>query len=109
MIQPNPPKTISAGVASDLFYKANGNEIDGWVRVADQYISVRRWESHHWLVLAEVAGKETWGLEYSKGLTEMQDNTFPWEGADDSAQLPLTRLYPRTVTTVVYDPTPVTP
>lgn len=81
--------------------------VDGWSYVCVQDGDHSRWHSHHTLVLVDPDGN-TWGINFSKGLTENQDWEIPWEVSDpwngdsNPIDLELTRLYPRIMTTVVY-------
>jgi hypothetical protein len=70
-----------------------------WSLIGRQHIRTARWEEVYWLVVSDEDG-DIYGVEYREGLTEEQETTCPWEGSNEP--LPLTRLYPHTVTTVEY-------
>jgi len=103
--------TIRAAAAEELYCDgegADGDTIDGWTLVGDaQEHDERqsRWHQRYWLVVRDHEGA-TWGLSYGLGLTEYQENDFPWDSYSASAtpdtELPLTRLYPHTITRVEY-------
>ena len=95
-------KTISPEAAEYLYdlEDDDGRGTGGYFRVTAQHVRTARWEEVFWLVVADAETGDTYGLEYREGLTEEQETTFPWETTDQP--LPLVRLYPREVTTVVY-------
>lgn len=99
--------TIDAMTAQELHGHELGHQIgdiDGfWEYVADQDEGDSRWH-HNYLMVIRDPGGDLWGLDYRIGLTEDQENEYPWEGHEE--RLPLTRLYPHEVKTVVYKTEP---
>lgn len=93
--------TIDAATAESLAEDDDGYTENGWTRMTVLDGDARRWQQNHTLVLRNNDG-EFWGLAYATGLTEYQDHTYPWRDVPDDKQLPLTRLYPHTITKVVY-------
>lgn len=90
--------SIEADHARDLFEGDDGDTAGPWIRVTDQFIRQGRWHNFHYLVLGNEDG-EFWGLLYGVGLTEYQENQYPWEG---DRSLDLIRVYPHATTTVEY-------
>jgi len=104
-------RTISKGDAEFLscFDSPDERAIAGdWAFEAKSHIRRSRWVDHYWLVLRHSDGT-TWGIKYSDGLTEYQENDYPWdshyEGSPDDL-LELVRLYPYEVTTTEYSDVP---
>lgn len=104
-------KTIHPQHAADLYalfddhgvierdFQDDTNTLHEWIVLGSVPSRTSRWHERYWMVLENVDG-ETYGLEYGVGLTEDQEDDLPWYGA--TRPLPLTRLYPHTVTTVEY-------
>jgi hypothetical protein len=69
---------IKSSIAEDLFDSDDGDVVDGWTRVTDQEGDDGRWYRYHTLVVQDPTGRY-WGIDYSMGLTENQDNDFPWK------------------------------
>jgi hypothetical protein len=103
--------TIRAAAAEELYADGEGEDgdtIDGWTLVgAAQGHKERqsRWHQRYWLVVRDHEDAH-WGVSYGLGLTEYQEHDFPWSSysatATPDTMLPLTRLYPHTVTSVRY-------
>jgi hypothetical protein len=100
--------TIKAADAAELYSDMEGRPGDTsgpWTLVINTedapHSRTSRWHEKYWLVVHNAEG-DAYGLEYGIGLTENQEDYFPWEGVSDDLELPLTRLYAHTVTTVVY-------
>ena len=98
--------TISTDLVEDLFNNdADGFTIPGyaWTRVTSVEGDDHRWEREHTLVLKHDDGT-FWGIDYRTGLTEMQENSYPWRPSygDRPETLELRRMEPETVTTVRY-------
>lgn len=107
---------IRAAAAEELYCDGEGQDgdtADGWTLVgAAQEHKQRhsRWHQRYWLIVRDHEGN-CWGVGYGLGLTECQENDLPWEGPYDhrtnaDAMLPLTRLYPHTITQVKYSTKP---
>ncbi len=94
---------IDPELAEDLHESDDGDTAAGWTRITDRGDGNRRWLEGRTLIVADREGL-VWGLPYQVGLTEHQEHEFPWRGA--AGPLPLTRLYPHTVTHTVYRTTP---
>jgi hypothetical protein len=92
-------KTIDPDTAADFHEVQEGGFGGEWKFVTVQPIRTSRWHEINWLVVQHEDG-DFYGLEFRDGLTEDQENEHPWDDAD--GPLPLTRLYPREVTTVEY-------
>lgn len=97
--------TITAQDAADLYDCDDGATAGPWTRAGTQHIRQSRWHDMYYLVVRDEAGQH-WGLVYGDGLTEYQDNEWPWEYSDDP--LPLTRLYPHEVIKVEFRCQPAT-
>lgn len=104
--------TIRAAAAEELYADGEGTDgdtIDGWTLVGgaqDHKERQSRWHQQYWLVVENAEG-ETWGVGYGIGLTENQENDFPWEAyTGDEATLPLTRLHRHVTTSVKYSTKP---
>lgn len=67
------------------------------VELHREQVDTRRWYSVHRLVFRAPDDKEPWAVTYRQGLTEVQEDTDPW---DDAAQVTATRMesYERTIT-----------
>ena len=98
---------ISAGEAADLYADgegAHGDRVGAWTLVGQAQGNPHRqsrWHQRYWLIVKDERG-DTYGLDFGFGLTENQDDDLPWDDVPDGTELPLTRLYPHTVTTVEY-------
>lgn len=64
--------------------------------------TARRWMVSAMIVLRSDDGAH-WGLGYDRGLTEEQPDEHPWR---NGSAVDLVRLYPHSVTRVVYRRTP---
>lgn len=95
---------IPAEVAEILCYSNDGREHEGWRKMYDQERGSGRWNAHHWLVLQEIATGDQYAVEYSLGLTENQENDFPWK--PDYQERPefvdAFQVWPTTIITVEY-------
>jgi hypothetical protein len=102
-------KTISPDHAAALYEAEDGEFIDTWARIGneedDPKSRTSRWHERYWLLLRDEDGA-TWGLEYGVGLTEDQENDYPWEQYGTERPLPLTRLYAHEVTTIEWSTKP---
>lgn len=99
MSEPAAP-TITPADAAALHEGEDGATAGPWTRVGEYHYDTGRWTERWWLVIADADGA-LWGARYEIGLTEDQENTYPWYG-DDAHPARLTRLYPHTVTQTVY-------
>jgi hypothetical protein len=89
-----------------------GGELVGeWEYVVQQEGDSHRWHTGWTLVLRHIPTGELWGLEYETGLTENQENSYPWDDGRNSAYLPmkLKRLHPHTKVITAYERFPATP
>lgn len=99
--------TIEPGHAEELYDALGGRHgelADGdatagrWALLGSQLESRFRWHDSYWLVVQDPDGIP-WGLYYTIG-TGGEADRLPW--LDTAEPLPLTRLYPHTVTRVKY-------
>ncbi len=97
--------TIDAAAAEMLAFAKDGTTENGWTKVTREQDEHSRWHRNYTLVLKDTA-ERFWGLLYSVGATEEQENEMPWVGLSDDEQIDLIRLYPHTVTTTVYKTKP---
>lgn len=99
---------IPSRVPAELIYADAGDEEGGFALVTIIDVGSRRWESDHTLVLRRLSDDTLWGIDYSQGLTENQDNTYPWapDYRDPPETVVATRLYPHEVTVISYRYTP---
>lgn len=102
--------TITAAQAEELYSDGegqHGDTVDDWTLVGESHdhpTRQSRWHQRYWLIVRDADGA-TWGLGFGIGLTEYQENDFPWEGwagKPGTRELELTRLYPHTITRVEY-------
>lgn len=98
-----PPETaehLYENVREDNFEE----KVDGWRAVAFEEGDNRRWSQHCDVILTE--DDETfWAFGVELGLTENQDNTFPWNNGWGSANVTVVELYqvwPITKTIIEY-------
>jgi hypothetical protein len=91
-------KAIDSDTLAELFEYDDGEKSGDWARVAVQHIDTARWYEHYYLVITDEPDV-FWGAHYSEGLTENQDNDYPWEDRDSVS---LVRLYPHEVTRMEY-------
>ncbi len=109
-------KRITAGEAEELYADGEGEHGDvvgDWTLVGgslDHKHRESRWHQRYWLIVRDAAG-ELYGLDFGMGLTESQENDFPWPSYVDRSipadrELKLTRLYRHEVTRVEYWTTP---
>lgn len=87
-------RKLTADQANDLRFD---DEVDGIKVVARRDDGIGRWMSYHSavLVLSDVPGY--WAFNYDLGLTECQEHE------DFTTDAPLYEVFPREVTTVVYE------
>lgn len=104
--------TITAAQAVELYADGEGESGDtsgNWTLAVDvedaPHSRTSRWHEKYWLVVRNADGA-TYGIEYGVGLTENQEDDLPWARGSDDRELSLTRLYPHTVTKVVYSTKP---
>jgi hypothetical protein len=100
-------ESIPSALAEELYEIADDDQAGDWTRVRDDEGDSGRWERHHTLVIRHKTGQH-YGIQYSVGLTESQDSTFPWKGdgwtpaPESVAVFP---LYPHEVTRIEYTTT----
>lgn len=96
---------IAPKVAEELYEVSDGWAVGDWIRVADIEGDDGRWERHHTLVIQHLDGRR-YGIEYSVGLTENQDSTYPWKGDGWTGKppdlVPVKRLYPHQESVIVW-------
>lgn len=93
--------TITSDQAEEILeasYGDPGDEAGDFTYVTTTKASARRWAQSITIVVSDPDGAY-WGLAYDRGLTEEQPNEYPWR---DGGTCELTRLYPHTITKVVY-------
>ena len=97
---------VDSEVAEELFHVSVGNTVGPWRKEADQDLGSGRWDRHMWLVFSDEDG-HYWSVEYSLGLTENQENEFPWTKDMWTQKRPSTveafRVVPRIETVVHFD------
>lgn len=95
---------IPADVAESLYDYSEGDILDGFRYVGDQDEGNGRWEAHHLMVLQHLESGNFYAIEYSIGLTENQDSTFPWRPDWKARPETVTafRVYQKMVTTMEY-------
>lgn len=93
---------IPADVAEELYECANGERVGDWMRLAAQSVGSGRWREQFWLVVSR--GEGTFGIPYAVGLTEYQDNEYPWAPSwgEKPAEVELTPLVGVQVTSTTY-------
>jgi hypothetical protein len=86
--------------AEELYDADNfGETVGPWAYVGKQHIRQSRWHDWYWLIVRDEDGN-CWGLQYGDGLTEEQENEWPWQ--EDDGDLKLVALYPHQVTKTEY-------
>lgn len=97
--------SIPSSTVDELYCSGEGAVVDGFRSVKDMYLDSGRWESHHWMVVEEIETNNFYAIEYSVGLTENQDNSFPWRPSygDKPATVEAFRVNPKPVVTMVYE------
>lgn len=90
--------------AEELYESDNGDTAGPWTRVGEQKVGTRRWSEDFYLIVVNADG-EHFGVPYALGLTENQPHDLPWEDTDEP--IPLVRMYPHEVSTVVYKTAPL--
>lgn len=93
---------ITAYAAEMLAFSGDGTVEHGWTRVAREESGFSRWHRNYTLVLKDPDDGLFWGLLYSVGATEEQENDYPWMGKSAGEPIELVRLYPHPVTRVEY-------
>lgn len=92
-------------IARDIVNKYE-EPIDGWSFVAEQEGDEGRWERHMLTVLRGPDGN-TYGFNWSSGLTENQDDYYPWgysyEIPEGGAEIDVFPVQSKIVTTVVWE------
>lgn len=80
---------LKTEVARDLVDMSDDDEddqVDGWAWVAEVEGGEGRWERHMQTVLKGPDGGY-WAFKWSRGLTEYQDNAYPWGGTFNNPQV----------------------
>jgi hypothetical protein len=99
-------RKINADLVEILFESNPGDEHLDWSKLDDVHISNGRWESWNWLILEDPQGL-LWAVPYGLGLTENQDNTYPWKGDGWCPTPPETvtafQVVPRTKVVIEYE------
>jgi len=90
---------ISDDLAAELHMRDDGSQVGEWRQVGKQLIRTGRWTEHYWLVVTN--GEGVFGIEYEDGLTEDQENRYPWEEGSGE-EVELTPLVGVPVTTTKY-------
>ncbi|HEY6115957.1 MAG TPA: hypothetical protein VI172_08365 [Candidatus Dormibacteraeota bacterium] len=93
--------TINPATVEQLIWLGDGATRDGWTKITAQPGHTSYRHHHYTLVLRDAVG-DLWGVDYATALTVEQAHELPWRQLPTGAQMPLTRLYPHTVTTVEY-------
>lgn len=99
---------IPSDVVEELYDDHEAGLVEGFFYENDQIGDNGRWQTHHTMILRRAADDTLWGVSYSLGLTEMQDNTYPWRGeySDPPETVVATRVYPHTKLVTEYWYTP---
>lgn len=96
--------SIMACEAAELYEMDNGERHNDFTRVDVQLVRTSRWMEHYWLVVTR--GEGFFGVTFALGLTESQENDFPWEDCDPHAPIELTPLVPVEITRTEYQAAP---
>jgi len=67
---------------------------EGAEKISDEIIDQGRWSTHHWLVFR--LEEKIWGVSYSHGSTEQQDES-PFEYDDDEIECSQLKAVEKTV------------
>jgi hypothetical protein len=106
-------KTIDPQHAQDLFYLYDDHELLHDDPESERFLhgytvlgsvesgNTGRWHERYWMVLRDDADGSVWGVEYGVGLTENQEDDYPWERGGGKP-IPLVRLDRRERTVVEY-------
>jgi hypothetical protein len=78
---------ISSPTAEEL-YEGEGT-VDGWRYVTRQEDRMSRWHILYDVILERTSDGTFWAFCYRMGLTENQENWYPWE---DGKEVSLTRM-----------------
>jgi hypothetical protein len=75
------PRTIPAELAEELFDIEDGDTTEDlcWTRICEQGHGARRWSERRTVVVREESTGYFWGFDYEHGLTEEQENMYPWD------------------------------
>jgi len=85
------------GLPHDLASETDANPYNCAIELDREQIDTRRWYSVHRLVFRAPDDGQPWAVTYMQGLTEVQEDTDPW---NEARQVTATRMeqYERTVT-----------
>jgi arylamine N-acetyltransferase len=64
-------------VAESMFWASVGETADGWTKVGEQEGDDGRWTRTISVVVLDPE-HNLWAFDYQQGLTENQDNDYPW-------------------------------
>ena len=101
-------RTITADQADEILDAADcdpGETAGDFTYITILESSQRRWMQGITIVVSDPDGN-FWGLDYDRGLTEEQDNEYPWRGYGGPRDVDMRRLYAHQVVTTVYKTTP---
>lgn len=96
---------VPSVVAAALLY---GGETGGWAWEANEEGDDRRWSRTNTLVIRRLSDDTLWGINYEEGLTENQENEYPWKPYSGTRPETVTavRVYAYKVTVTEYRRTP---
>lgn len=78
---------IGSADAAELYDSEDGEAVGNWRRVAVVEGDDHRWERDMTLVISSMPSRQLYGIDFRVGLTEDQENTYPWDGATRPIEL----------------------
>lgn len=93
--------TITAESGRDLLRANPGEQAnDYYFKVTEQVDGSGRWTEHRTVVFRQLFNlNDYWAFDYEVGLTEYQENEYPWEHSD---KVECYRVEPHVVITIEY-------
>jgi hypothetical protein len=92
---------IPAYVVDDLFWTSNGtfHESQPFEKTSMEEGDQTRWHRWNSLILRDTTDSTYWAIDWREGLTENQEDIYPWSGSDTAEAY---QVYPHEKVTVEY-------
>lgn len=97
-----PRRRITAYEAMMLYGNVYAKYQGYWTCVARQEDDMLRWTMRYICILKHTESETFWGFYYEMGLTERDDNVFPWDNVPPDRMIELFELHPRERVVVEY-------
>lgn len=90
---------IPSDVVNELLWSSDGAHFSGWEKIKTEEGDQSRWHRWQALILRDITDDSFWAVDYREGLTENQEDVYPWQGAETAEAY---QVYPHEKVTVEY-------